>query len=59
MIGHIYETCKDQHGCRFLQRKLEDSPEGSYLVHIIYDEVYQHIVELMTGELPEQLIAHC
>ncbi|CAI6333901.1 unnamed protein product [Periconia digitata] len=42
----IYALCKDQHGCRFLQKKLEDrNPE--YL-QIIFDETAGHVVELMT-----------
>ncbi|KAF2640780.1 ARM repeat-containing protein [Massarina eburnea CBS 473.64] len=42
----IYSLCKDQHGCRFLQKKLEEhNPE--YL-QIIFDETAPHVVELMT-----------
>ncbi|KAF2878427.1 armadillo-type protein [Massariosphaeria phaeospora] len=42
----IYALCKDQHGCRFLQKKLEEhNPE--YL-QIIFDETAPHVVELMT-----------
>jgi len=39
--------CKDQHGCRFLQKKLEE--QNPRVVEIIFNEVYEHIVELMTG----------
>ena len=48
--GEIPSLCKDQHGCRYLQKKLEDrsAPEN---VQIIFLETYQHVVELMTGEL--------
>ena len=43
----IYAMCKDQHGCRFLQRTLEErNPEH---VQLIFDETNQHAVELMTG----------
>jgi hypothetical protein len=43
----IYALCKDQHGCRFLQKKLEERiPE--YL-DIIFEETAPHVVELMTG----------
>ncbi|RDI87679.1 hypothetical protein Vi05172_g2273 [Venturia inaequalis] len=46
MRGQIYELCKDQHGCRFLQRKLEDhDPEH---VDMIFEETKEHVVELMT-----------
>ncbi|KAF2736884.1 ARM repeat-containing protein [Polyplosphaeria fusca] len=42
----IYTLCKDQHGCRFLQKKLEDqNPEH---IQIIFDETAPHVVELMT-----------
>ncbi|KAM3423428.1 hypothetical protein BST61_g861 [Cercospora zeina] len=45
LIGEIYGLCKDQHGCRFLQRKLEERNEKT--VQIIFDEVKEHMVELM------------
>ncbi len=45
--GEIYGLCKDQHGCRYLQKKLEErNPEH---VQIIFLETNQHVVELMTG----------
>lgn len=47
VIGHIYSLCKDQHGCRFLQKKLED--RDSMIVEIIFNEVYDHMTELMIG----------
>lgn len=48
MQGQIYELCKDQHGCRFLQRKLEEhDPEH---VDMIFEETKEHVVELMTGK---------
>ena len=48
--GEIYSLCKDQHGCRYLQKQLETrNPET---VHIIFVETQQHVVELMTGKLP-------
>lgn len=44
----IYTLCKDQHGCRFLQKKLEEKdPEN---VQIIFEETAPHVVELMTGK---------
>lgn len=47
--GEIYSLCKDQHGCRYLQKKLEERiPEH---VHLIFLETNQHVVELMTGIL--------
>lgn len=45
--GELYSLCKDQHGCRYLQRKLEErNPEH---VQLIFSEVYMHVIELMTG----------
>lgn len=44
--GEIYGLCKDQHGCRYLQKKLEDrKPEQ---IQIIFTETQEHMVELMT-----------
>ena len=44
--GEILGLCKDQHGCRYLQKKLEErSPQN---VQLIFVETYQHVVELMT-----------
>ncbi|KAL8838035.1 MAG: hypothetical protein Q9170_002316 [Blastenia crenularia] len=44
--GEIYNSCKDQHGCRYLQKKLEErNPEH---IHMIFLETNQHVVELMT-----------
>lgn len=54
--GNLYELCKDQHGCRYLQRKLEDSnPEN---IEVIFAETYPHIVELMTGEASKFFLLH-
>jgi hypothetical protein len=39
--------CKDQHGCRFLQRKLEEGkPEHR---DMIYTEIFPVFADLMTG----------
>lgn len=47
--GHLYELAKDQNGCRFLQRKLEDMSQN-IAVKVIYDEIHGHFVELMTSK---------
>lgn len=44
--GQIYSLCKDQHGCRFLQRQLEERTTNR--VHMIWLETNQHVTELMT-----------
>ncbi len=46
--GEILTLCKDQHGCRYLQKKLEEEvPEQR---DMIFRETYGHFPELMTGE---------
>jgi len=63
VIGQVYRTCKDQHGCRFLQKKLEEKDQNPKAVEIIFDEVYDYMVELMTDPfgnyLCQKLIEHC
>ncbi|ORX71983.1 hypothetical protein DL89DRAFT_291239 [Linderina pennispora] len=52
---NIFTVCKDQHGCRFLQKKLEDGQESH--VRMIFEEVSPHFSGLMTdpfGKLPPQ-----
>lgn len=45
--GDILNLCKDQHGCRYLQKKLEEEvPEHR---DMIFRETYGHFPELMTG----------
>ena len=45
IAGQIYGLCKDQYGCRYLQRKLEERNEQD--VEIIFEEVKDHFEELM------------
>ncbi|KAL9552419.1 hypothetical protein MBANPS3_003771 [Mucor bainieri] len=58
--GKLYELCKDQNGCRFLQTKLEESPLN---VTIIYNEIHTHFVDLMTDPfgnyLCQKLLERC
>ena len=44
--GEILSLCKDQHGCRYLQKKLEERNADN--LEIIFAETNQHVVELMT-----------
>lgn len=47
MQGEIPSLCKDQHGCRYLQKKLEEGvPEHR---DMIFRETFGHFPELMTG----------
>lgn len=58
--GKLYELCKDQHGCRFLQMKLEESSSN---VNMIYGEIHSHFVDLMTDPfgnyLCQKLLERC
>ncbi|XP_068635751.1 uncharacterized protein [Aristolochia californica] len=54
VVGRIYQMAKDQHGCRFLQRKfIEGTPED---VQKIFVEIIDHIVELMTDPFGNYLV---
>ena len=46
--GEIPALCKDQHGCRYLQKKLkEGAPEHR---DMIFRETFGHFADLMTGQ---------
>lgn len=59
--GTIYELCKDQHGCRYLQKQLENRNPDQ--VHMIWLETNEHVVELMTDPfgnyLCQKLLEFC
>ncbi|OCF41394.1 pumilio-family RNA binding protein [Kwoniella heveanensis CBS 569] len=44
--GELLSLCKDQHGCRYLQKKLEDGDAKHR--DMIFNETYGHFPELMT-----------
>ncbi|KAF5235412.1 hypothetical protein FAUST_7103 [Fusarium austroamericanum] len=60
-VGTIYELCKDQHGCRYLQKKLEERNPDQ--VHMIWNETNKHVIELMTDPfgnyLCQKLLEFC
>lgn len=68
--GDIYSLCKDQHGCRFLQRQLDLSKEqssekstssdstntGDRAATMIFNEIHPKIVELMVDPFGNYLV---
>ncbi|GAA6014967.1 hypothetical protein JCM10207_008688 [Rhodosporidiobolus poonsookiae] len=51
--GDMLPLCKDQFGCRYLQKKLEDgNPEHR---DMIYNEIFPHFAELMTDPFANYL----
>src|SRR6478735_9276495 len=59
--GTIYSLCKDQHGCRYLQKQLENRVPDQ--IHMIWLETNQHVIELMTDPfvnyLCQKLLEYC
>ncbi|KAH3901723.1 Puf4p SCDLUD_001496 [Saccharomycodes ludwigii] len=53
-IGNIYSLCKDQHGCRFLQKQLDLG--GERAATEIFVETKSHVVELMTDSFGNYLV---
>ncbi|GAM24851.1 hypothetical protein SAMD00019534_080260 [Acytostelium subglobosum LB1] len=61
LAGLIYPLCRDQNGCRFLQKKLEEGDEQ--MTEMIFKEVCEYMLELMTDPfgnyLCQKLLEHC
>ncbi|KAI0124941.1 putative RNA-binding protein [Xylariales sp. AK1849] len=59
--GTIFDLCKDQHGCRYLQKQLEN--RNPVDIQMIFAETYQHVVDLMTDPfgnyLCQKLLEYC
>lgn len=53
--GRVYETAKDQHGCRFLQRWLDNNFDGE-ATQCIMTEIIPHVAELMTDQYANFLV---
>ncbi|KAJ1731651.1 hypothetical protein LPJ72_003831 [Coemansia sp. Benny D160-2] len=57
----MLDVCKDQHGCRFLQRKLEERQESQ--IALIFSEVLPHFSVLMTDPfgnyLCQKMLEYC
>ncbi|XP_050220014.1 pumilio homolog 12 [Mercurialis annua] len=54
VTGRVYLMAKDQHGCRFLQRKFSEGTAQD--IEKIFVEVIDHIVELMTDPFGNYLV---
>lgn len=54
IVGKIYFLAKDQHGCRFLQKKFTEGTQED--VKKIFLEIIVHIVELMTDPFGNYLV---
>ncbi|XP_062025885.1 putative pumilio homolog 7, chloroplastic [Rosa rugosa] len=52
--GYIYFLAKDQHGCRFLQRMLDEGTLQD--VQLIFDRIINHVLELMTDPFGNYLM---
>lgn len=59
--GDIFALCKDQHGCRFLQKKLEEGNPAHR--DMIFSETFTHFAELMTDPfgnyLCQKMLEYC
>lgn len=54
VTGRMYLMAKDQHGCRFLQRKIAEGTLED--IEKIFVEIIDHIVELMTDPFGNYLV---
>ncbi|XP_050378028.1 putative pumilio homolog 7, chloroplastic [Argentina anserina] len=52
--GYIYFLAKDQHGCRFLQKMLDEGTRQD--VQLIFDRIINHVLELMTDPFGNYLM---
>ena len=64
----ILKLAKDQYGCRFLQKKIDESLVPNYQVRlanfeIIFNQIYSHVYELIVDPfgnyLIQKLIVYC
>lgn len=52
--AEIPSLCKDQHGCRYLQKTLEEGVPGHR--DMIFRKTFGHFADLMTGESARLLL---
>lgn len=53
--GRVYDTAKDQHGCRFLQRWL-DTNSNPEAIQMVMNEIIPHVGELMMDQYANFLL---
>uniref|UniRef100_A0A7S0XE80 PUM-HD domain-containing protein n=1 Tax=Mantoniella antarctica TaxID=81844 RepID=A0A7S0XE80_9CHLO len=53
-VGQVGVLARDQHGCRFLQRKFDE--EGVEAVDLCFDEIIAEVVELMMDPFGNYLV---
>jgi hypothetical protein len=54
LVKHAYSLAKDQAGCRYLQKKIDEEPQTFPL--IIYPKVVENLIELMNDAFGNYLI---
>ncbi|WFD27649.1 hypothetical protein MNAN1_002650 [Malassezia nana] len=61
LCGEISHLCRDQYGCRFLQKKLDEGIPAQ--CDLIFTETFPHFADLMTDPfgnyLCQKLLEHC
>jgi Pumilio-family RNA binding repeat len=61
VVGSVFGLCRDQYGCRFLQKKLDE--RDAKALSIIFEETHERFAELMTDPfgnyLCQKLLEHC
>ncbi|PVV02161.1 hypothetical protein BB560_003387 [Smittium megazygosporum] len=61
LAGKLYNVCKDQYGCRYLQKQLEEGTTKQ--TEMIYNEITPHFSKLMVDPfgnyLCQKLFEHC
>lgn len=54
LVNHAYFLAKDQAGCRYLQKKLDEEPD--IFPEIIYPKIVENLIELMNDAFGNYLI---